>query len=201
MAVTVITQSGQEKLPRGVKKIRKCCPEDLYLSDWYDCVETDNDISTQFRYELSQVGVAQPEIVSDHSWRDCPIENRKEYEVINIPGGVDDKAFVFSEAFINYDIGEQNFVGVLELTYACLEVTENPQIIIAVVCQEENLVKNDGNFVKKCCPEGQAMSDNFSSCLINEHKWIPPRRIVHHETEQMTGFFALCFRLLLMKTL
>ena len=191
IAVTAITQSGQEKSPRGVKMIRKCCPENLFLSDWYDCVETENNISTKFRYELGQVGVTQLEIISNNLWRNCPIKNRREYEVINIPEGVDDKAFVFSEAFINYDIGEQNFVGVLEVNFVCLELTEDPQMIIAVVCQEENHINNDGNFVKKCCPQGQALLENFSSCVINEHKWIPPRRIVHHETEQMTGYFAL----------
>ena len=136
IAVTDITQSGQEKSPRGVKMIRKCCPEDLFLSDWYDCVETENNISTQFRYELGQVGVTQLEIISNNLWRNCPIKNRREYEVINIPEGVDDKAFVFSESFLNYDIGENNFVGVLEVNFACLELTEDPQMIIAVVCQE-----------------------------------------------------------------
>ena len=69
---------------------------------------------------------------------------------------------MFTDILINYDISDEdevNFNGVLELEYACLEVTADPQTLVAVVCEEDTEEEEDErNFVRKCCPIGQSLA-------------------------------------------
>ena len=51
-------QEGLSLPPSDTKVIRKCCPEHLYLDDWYDCTEKGTgNTKKEFRHELLQVGI------------------------------------------------------------------------------------------------------------------------------------------------
>jgi hypothetical protein len=117
-------------LPRtDAKMIRKCCPYDLYLDDWYDCTEKlTGNTRKEFRHELLQVGLDDYEVVRHaDEWRKCLVRDRREYEVINIPEKSDDKVYVFTDILINYDSDEDevNFNGVLELQGVPRELTKS----------------------------------------------------------------------------
>ena len=121
--------------------IRKCCPDHLYLNDWYECVEVATNVSKEFRTELLYVGLSNYRVVR-HSdgWKKCSVRNRKEYEVIDIPEDHDGNIYVLSDTVLSYDVSddeEVNFNGVLETKYDCLEVTADPQTLVAVVCEED----------------------------------------------------------------
>ena len=122
------------------------------------------------------------------------MRNRREYEVIHIPEGDDDTIFVLSDTVKNYDMSDEeevDFDGVLEIRYDCLEVTADPQTLVAVVCNEEDNEEKD-HFVQKCCPEEKALREDYS-CGDSEGKlqWISPRKILHSKTERMTGSFRM----------
>ena len=191
-----------EVLPEGssvsaasAREIRKCCPDHLYLNDWYECVEVATNVSKEFRTELLYVGLSESRVVTHPEWKKCSVRDRREYEVIYIPEDGDGNIHVLSDTVLSYDISdeeEMNFNGVLETKYDCLEVTADPQTLVAVVC-EENEKEEDKHFVRKCCPQGQVLGGDYSSCVDSDLGWISPRKILHSKTERMTGSFDLKF--------
>ena len=42
---------------KSAKVIQKCCPDHLFLDDWYNCVEIATHVSKEFRSELIQEGL------------------------------------------------------------------------------------------------------------------------------------------------
>ena len=135
---------------KSAKVIRKCCPDHLYLDDWYNCVEVATNVNKEFRSELFQAGI-EDYVVKD-GWGKCSVRDRREYEVIHIPVGIDDTIFVLSDTVKNYDMSDEeevDFDGVLEIRYDCLELTADPQTLVAVVCNNEEDDEKE-HFVQKC---------------------------------------------------
>ena len=176
--------------------IAKCCPTHLYLDSWYDCVDGGDgeSVLAQFKQELAEVGKkneSEYQIVEADYWNKCPVRLRREYEVINISDD-DDKVYVISDMeIIDDDEDEQDFKSLLEIEYECLEVSREPQSLVAVVCENEQLEDDPSSFIRKCCPSGEALSSDYSTCLPSKQARISPRKILHSDTEKMTGWYSV----------
>ena len=175
--------------------IHKCCPADLYLDEWMDCVDSTEAVLDIFKQEMVEAGKrheSEYEIVQTNSWKECPEQFMREYEVMNILD--DEKVYVLTDTDLVYDDeDEQDFTSVTEKEYECLDITHNPLTLIAVVCETEEQVDDKNSFIQKCCPAGEVLSANYSSCLPSKHAeaWISPRQILHPDTEKMTGMFTV----------
>ena len=121
---------------------------------------------------------------------------RKEFEVLHIPHDKNHTVYVFVDIEINYDVTSEeeiNFDGFREMKYSCLEVSKDHKSITALVCENEEAYEGQekGSFIKKCCPNGKGLTRNYSSCEKIAHQWVPPRAVLHHKTEKMTGSYKL----------
>ena len=179
------------------QEVDKCCPRGYRMDDWYNCIKITHD---RFVEELLEIGGKDKEkyvIINTRKWVKCPINQRKEFEVLHIPRHKNKTAYVFTDTHIDYDITEQreeiNFTGFREIKYSCLEVSQDSQTMTALVCsnQEENSEKS--HFIRKCCPYGQGLTRNFTSCEDINHTWIPPRKVIDHKSEKMTGSYKPIF--------
>ena len=185
--------------PDYMQEILKCCPEGFHLDDWYNCVNVHSKSEDRFDEELLEIGAKGKEkyvIVNSKEWENCPMRQRNEFEVLHIPHDKNNTVYVFTEVEVDYDVTKEeeiNFNGFREIKYSCLEVSEDFQSITALVCMNEEEAVERKSFIKKCCPEGQGLTRNFSSCEDIEHQWIPPRKVVHHKTEKMTGSYHPIF--------
>ena len=180
-----------------LQEISKCCPEGLTMDDWYKCVKNMDVGQDMFADELLEVGAKDKEmyvIVHNKEWERCPIRQRKEFEVLHIPHDKNKTVYVFVDIEIDYDITSEkeiNFDGFRELKYSCLEVGKDLQSITALVCANKGGEEDKRSFIRKCCPKGQGLTRNFSSCAEIDHQWIAPRAVLDHKTEKMTGSYQL----------
>ena len=154
-------------------------------------------VSDMFTNELLEVGAKDKEkyvIVHSKDWENCPVGKRKEFEVLHIPHDKNNTVYVFVDVEINYDVtdnNEINFDGFKEMKYSCLELSKEVHSITALICEERREADEKNSFIRKCCPKGQGLARNFSSCMDIDHHWIPPRAVLHHKTEKMTGSYKL----------
>ena len=102
-------------------------------------------------------------------------------------------AHVLSDSIANYDVEKEeiDFSGIIQVEYACIELNADPLMLTAVVCEENDSIKE--HFVSKCCPHGHILMRNLSACVESDMEWIQPRNILHHKTEMMTGAFQYNF--------
>ena len=68
--------------------IRKCCPSHFYLDEWYNCVDSGDQLITEFKEKLFEVGkkndsVSEYKIVQTDYLKKCPISLRREYEILS----------------------------------------------------------------------------------------------------------------------
>jgi hypothetical protein len=150
-----------------------------------------------FAEELLEIGAKANEkyvIVHDNEWEKCPMRQRKEFEVLHIPHNKNNTVYVFVDVEINYDLTSEeeiNFDGFKEMKYSCLEVSRDLHSVTALVCGDQEGADDKKPYVKKCCPKGQGLSRNISSCSDIADPWIPPRSVLHHITEKMTVAYKL----------
>jgi hypothetical protein len=179
------------------QEISKCCPNGFILDEWYKCVKNINVVPDMFINELLEVGAKDKDkyvISQGRDWEKCPVGNRKEFEVLHIPHDKNKTVYVFVDVDINYDITDNNeidFDGFKEMKYSCLELSNDVHSITALICEERREAEEKDSFIRKCCPKGQGLARNFSSCTDIDHHWIPPRAVLHHKTEKMTGSYKL----------
>ena len=64
-------------------------------------------------------------------------------------------------------------VGLQKIKYSCIEVDKNIESLIAVVCEDDKEEDTKKPNIVKCCPEGEGLTRNYSSCSSIEHDWIP----------------------------
>ena len=101
------------------------------MDDWYKCVKNRNVGQEKFADELLEIGAKDADkyvIVHNKEWENCPIRQRKEFEVLHIPHEKNNTVYVFVDIEINYDISNEeeiNFDGFRELKYSCLEVSKD----------------------------------------------------------------------------
>ena len=178
-----------------LQEIVKCCPEGFQMDNWYSCEK--NVGKNIFTDELLEIGAKDENkyvIVNNKEWKECPVVQRKEFEVLHIPHDKNHTVYVFVDVEINYDVTSEeeiNFDGFREMKYACLEVSKDHQSITALVCGTEEEEDDEVSLIKKCCPDGQGLARDYSSCSDITHQWIPPRSVLHHKTMKMTGDYHL----------
>ena len=188
----------QEKNSQNMKqKIRKCCPLGSHMDIWYNCTEEHNAVKGTFIERLLEIRAeCDTEYVVSHNydWRTCPMKQREEFEVVHITNKADGLVHIFDQVYIDYDVyenGEINLEEFQEVKYSCLELSKDSKSLIALVCKKEEDLADPNTFLHKCCPLGQMLSRNYSSCVAGSEEWIPPRKVVHHNTEKMTGNYQL----------
>ena len=181
----------------SVNQIKKCCPVGSHLDYWYNCTQKENTDGETFIDKLLEIGARgnrEYVITQNYEWRNCPVRQRNEFEVLHIPQDRDSQVYVFEKLEIEYDVFEHehiNFKAFKEMEYSCLELSQDSNSIVAVVCEEEEELSDLTTFLSKCCPEGELLSRNYSSCTAGGQEWVPPRKVVHHKTEKMTGQYQV----------
>ena len=165
--------------------MRKCCAGDAALDSWYSCSPSPGGRLHRFRRQLAELGAPGAEVVEGGAWRAaCGGRGWSEHEVLSLAGhganGIN-SVYVFGEEIYEvYDSETFNIDGLLEVTPACLELAESEEsgdILVAVVCQEEEAEQHAGELVvAKCCPHGSVLATNHSACEEGADRGhLPPR--------------------------
>ena len=72
------------------------------MDDWYNCIKITHD---RFVEELLEIGGKDKEkyvVVNTRKWVKCPMEQRKEFEVLHIPQNKNKTVYVFTDTYIDY---------------------------------------------------------------------------------------------------
>ena len=87
-------------------------------------------------------------------------------------------AMVFTHNILSYD--NLTFDRIKEVQYECLDMSHDLDALVAVVCQDdpEDATVTEEPFLRLCC--------THETC-DDSSDWIAPRRVLHHESHQMTG--------------
>ena len=119
---------------------------------------------------------------------------RREFEVIHIPHNVGESGIVHvfttpsDEYHISDEGGDYSFDEIRNVSYECVEMSENMVTLVAIVCEDIEM-DNEEHFVRKCCPPGMRLDRDHRGCQedVESGSWIAPRNILHHRTLTMIG--------------
>lgn len=120
---------------------------------------------------------------------------RREFEVIHIPSNVEESGVVhvFTTPSDEYhvsdeDEGDISFDEIRNVSYECVEMSTNMVTLVAIVCEDIEMDKEE-HFVRKCCPPGMRLERDHLGCQEDSETgvWIAPRNILHHRTLTMIG--------------
>ena len=108
---------------------------------------------------------------------------RREYEVLFIPPSQPenttepDSILVFTHNILSYQADLLTPEKMKEVEYECVDLSPDLETLVAVVCQEE---EEEEHTIALCCEGEEACQDSGLA-------WLPPRRVLHPESHQMTG--------------
>ena len=191
LTVLVILLTCQEVQPQTVKK---CCPLGLSLDLWYNCHRSQGDdkfaevlrsyedhTSTRLDYSVSPL-------------TSCPLNQRKEFEVLSIPeeeGDLVDLLYVIvNDSLVELDESTMS-ESVMKTQYECVDLAEDHGVLVAVVCQPQQAGQSGGDsFITKCCPPTQSLSPQLN-CVEEAPVPPPPRSVLSSTTLRPTALFTL----------
>ena len=131
----------------------------------------------------------------------CPLNQRKEFEVISIPedeGGLEDVLYVIvNDSLVELEDARAMSESVMKTRYECVDLADEPAVLVAVVCQHLDQPDQTGGgpFITKCCPPSQSLSPHLT-CVEDPldpptPPQPPPRSVISAATLRPTAVFSL----------
>ena len=176
------------------RTVRRCCPPGSSLDVWYTCqptqgADTFTDLLATYQHDAAVLQVSVSSITS------CPLSQRKEFEVINIPQDEADEDYlddvlyvILNDSLVEMD--ERSVEeSVMRTRYECLIQEDDPPVLVSVVCDPEAGGSEGaggsggagGAQVTKCCPPSQSLSPDLE-CVEVPGPPLPPRAVLSPST-------------------
>ena len=170
------------------RTVRRCCPPGSSLDVWYTCqptqgADTFTDLLATYQHDAAVLQVSVSSITS------CPLSQRKEFEVINIPQDEADEDYlddvlyvILNDSLVEMD--ERSVEeSVMRTRYECLTHEDDPPVLVSVVCDPEAGGSGGagGAQVTKCCPPSQSLSPDLE-CVEVPGPPLPPRAVLSPST-------------------
>lgn len=173
------------------RTVRRCCPSGSDLDLWYNCQPSQAE--DRFTEVLASYQDDEADLLSSvYTSSSCPLNQRREFEVINIPQDQGDEDYVEDLIYVilNDSLVEMDEKSVeesvMKTKYLCLTLGEEASVLVSVVCLEADPHQE----LAKCCPSDKSLSADLQ-CVDLPPLAPPPRAVLSPDTLRPSATFSL----------